>query len=155
MKPLAQFVLNRIVAHPLHLGSRRHVGWYPLKRSPYVRGCDGVRRKQRGCIGTQRLPGLFINCAGRVQIVLFLISVNRNAKIIAVAAINLARREPGAVEEDLDPHDARSTCSRTYLRRVRGVLDFLCHGPLCDGNRGLLEHDEGRSWSKWTSRREG
>ena len=63
---------------------------YPLRYEHIVRGHS-----------SKRLPGPFIHLARRLQIMRYLKGLDRCSRVLAHAAINLAGRKAGAVEQHL------------------------------------------------------
>src|SRR5580658_6673952 len=60
--------------------------------------CISISTSYGAGIAIEQAPHLRINRAGRIQTVVFLITLYRNSEIVAVDAVNFAGREPGAVQ---------------------------------------------------------
>src|SRR5579859_6628183 len=101
MEPLTQFLSGRFEAKPLHLRLFLDVGRCWLEWSFFIRFGNRVGQQKRSGIAIEEAPHLRVYCAGRLQAVAFLISLDRNPEIVAVDAINFARREPGTVQKNL------------------------------------------------------
>jgi len=56
----------------------------------------------------QLVPGCLIELVGRIQVMRQPESGDRLARVVAVLAIDLSRRNGGAIQQDLCPKDSRN-----------------------------------------------
>src|SRR5262245_16156580 len=123
----------RFVTHPSHAGLFTDVFRYRCKWSLEIRGCDCVAREEVALIRVQLLPHLGADDAIGVHLVRLFISLDRSHKIVSVSPVNLARRETGAIEQDLSTNDARLRGLRSDFGRVGAVFDRTNQGAFRAG----------------------
>ncbi len=119
-KLLGQRLDHRRVAERLQLRPRHHVGGNVDEGAVGVVLRHLVGLDHRRVVGAQRLPGGGVDAAAVGQAARALEGGHRALQVGAAHAVDLAGREPGAVEQHLRAHHRRAARLRTERRRAAG-----------------------------------
>jgi hypothetical protein len=145
VESLAERLLDRFVAEPLELGALHHVGGNRRERTLGVGVADRMHREQGPRVGAQRLPGVGIDAAARLEAASGLECGDGAPHVGAEATVDLAGRKPRAIEQRLGANDSRP------LRPDRERRGFARRVESLDGALRV----DGRGWGLAVRRRPG